>query len=252
MSPSLSFQARRRGGRTVPDRLELGPRLRAIAELVPPHCRTLADIGTDHGYIPVSLLLEGRLDRAIAADIGAPPLDHARRTAGLYGVSDRVDFRLGNGLAVVEPGEAEVIVIAGMGGDTITEILTAAPWSRNGSLLLLQCMSRTDVLRRWLPANGYAVCREKLVQDKGVLYPILDVSGGEMALSESEAWGGVLLGDDPLWGRFLEEQILRLRRAAAGLHRARDPALGEKREQLLAVIGALERRKEEWEHDKRT
>ena len=81
MSPSLSFQTRWRGGRTVPDRLELGPRLRAIAEPVPLCCRTLADIGTDHGYIPVSLLLEGRLDRAIAADIGAPPLDHARRTA---------------------------------------------------------------------------------------------------------------------------------------------------------------------------
>ena len=69
MSPSLSFQTRRRGGRTVPDRLELGPRLRAIAELVPLGCRTLADIGTDHGYIPVSLLLEERLDRAIAAYI---------------------------------------------------------------------------------------------------------------------------------------------------------------------------------------
>lgn len=177
MSPSLSFQTRRRGGRTVPDRLELGPRLRAIAALVPLCCRTLADIGTDHGYIPVSLLLEGRLDRAIAADIGAPPLDHARRTAGLYGVSERMDFRLGDGLAVVEPGEAEVIVIAGMGGDTITEILDAAPWSRDGPLLLLQSMSRTDVLRRWLPANGYAVCQEKLVQDKGVLYPILAVRG---------------------------------------------------------------------------
>ena len=253
MSPSLSFQARRRGGRTVPDRLELGPRLRAIAALVPLGCRTLADIGTDHGYIPVSLLLEGRLDRAIAADIGAPPLDHARRTAGLYGVSERMDFRLGDGLAVVEPGEAEVIVIAGMGGDTITEILDAAPWSRDGPLLLLQSMSRTDVLRRWLPANGYAVCREKLVQDKGVLYPILAVRGGETPpATEAQAQGGFLLEGDPLWGLYLADRLLRLRRAAAGLHRARDPALGEKREQLLAVIGALERRKEEWEHDKRT
>ena len=253
MSPSLSFQTRRRGGRTVPDRLELGPRLRAIAELVPLGCRTLADIGTDHGYIPVSLLLEERLDRAIAADIGAPPLDHARRTAGLYGVSERMDFRLGDGLAVVEPGEAEVIVIAGMGGDTITEILDAAPWSRDGPLLLLQSMSRTDVLRRWLPANGYAVCQEKLVQDKGVLYPILAVRGGETPpATEAQAQGGFLLEGDPLWGLYLAGRLLRLRRAAAGLARARDPALGEKRAQLLAVIGELERRKEEWDHDKRT
>lgn len=253
MSPSLSFQTRRRGGRTVPDRLELGPRLRAIAALVPLGCRTLADIGTDHGYIPVSLLLEERLDRAIAADIGAPPLDHARRTAGLYGVSERMDFRLGDGLAVVEPGEAEVIVIAGMGGDTITEILDAAPWSRDGPLLLLQSMSRTDVLRRWLPANGYAVCQEKLVQDKGVLYPILAVRGGETPpATEAQAQGGFLLEGDPLWGLYLADRLLRLRRAAAGLARARDPALGEKRAQLLTVIGELERRKEEWDHDKRT
>ena len=78
-----------------------------------------------------------------------------------------------------------------------------------------------------------------------MLYPILDVSGGEMALSESEAWGGVLLGDDPLWGRFLEEQILRLRRAAAGLSRARD---SERRETFLRIAGALEEKKGEFEY----
>ena len=87
-----------------------------------------------------------------------------------------------------------------------------------------------------------------LVQDRGVLYPILDVSGGEMALSESEAWGGVLLGDDPLWGRFLEEQILRLRRAAAGLSRARDSTLSERRETFLRIAGALEEKKGEFEY----
>lgn len=237
----------------MPDRLELGPRLGAIAGLVPDCCRTLADIGTDHGYIPVSLLLEGRLDRAIAADIHPAPLDHARRTAGRCGVTDRMDFRLGNGLAVVSPGEAEVIVIAGMGGDVITGILSAAPWCRDGPLLLLQSMSRTETLRRWLPENGYAVCREKLIQDKGVIYPILAVRGGEMPpAGEAQAQGGFLLERDPLWGLYLSGRLLRLRRAAAGLSRARDPALAEKRTRLLAVIGELERKKEEWEHDKRT
>lgn len=237
----------------MPDRLELGPRLRAIAELVPLCCRTLADIGTDHGYIPVSLLLEGRLDRAIAADIGAPPLDHARRTAGLYGVSERIDFRLGDGLAVVEPGEAEVIVIAGMGGDTIAGILAAAPWSRDGPLLLLQPMSRACELRRWLPEQGYAVRAETLVQDKGVLYPILSAAGGTMApASEAQAWGGFLLEGDPLWGRYLSDRILRLRRAAAGLERARDPALAVKRTALLSAAAALEQKREEWSRGERT
>ena len=87
-------------------KLELSPRLEAIAGLVPEGCGCLADIGTDHGYVPVSLLLEGRIRRAVAADIGALPLDHARRTAEQYGVAEKLDFRLGDGLSVLSPGEA--------------------------------------------------------------------------------------------------------------------------------------------------
>ena len=231
------------------DKLDLGPRLRAIAALVPPDCPCLADIGTDHGYVPVSLLLEGKIRRAVAADIGALPLEHARRTAGQYGVTSRMEFRLGDGLAVLTPGEADAIVIAGMGGDAVTEILAAAPWSRAGPLLLLQPMSKAEVLRAWLPANGYEVLAEELVQDKGVLYPILTVRGGAMApASDAQAWGGFLLDRDPLWGLYLTDRLLRLRRAASGLEKARDPAMAEKRKNLLGVIARLEEWKVEWEH----
>ena len=227
--------------------LELSPRLWALADWVEPGCRCLADIGTDHGYIPAALLLEGRVQRAVASDIAPAPLDRARATAERWGLTERMDLRLGNGLEVLAPGEADAVVIAGMGGDTLVDILAAAPWCRE-TALLLQPMSRAEVLRPWLAENGFAIRRERLVQDRGVLYPILDVSGGEMALSESEAWGGVLLGDDPLWGRFLEEQILRLRRAAAGLFRARDSALAERRETFLRIAGALEEKKGEFEY----
>ena len=237
----------------MPEKLELGPRLRAIAELVPPDCRCLADIGTDHGYVPAALLLAGRVGRAVAADVGALPLDHARRTAARCGVEDRMDLRLGDGLSVLSPGEADVIVIAGMGGDTIAGILAAAPWSRDGPLLLLQPMSRAHELRRWLPERGYAVRAETLVQDKGVLYPILSAAGGTMApASEAQAWGGFLLEGDPLWGRYLSDRILRLRRAAAGLERARDPALAVKRTALLSAAAALEQKREEWSRGERT
>lgn len=228
--------------------MDMGPRLRAIAALTPEGCGCLADIGTDHGYIPVSLLLEGRVKRAVAADIGAMPLDHARRTAAAWGVEENMDFRLGDGLSVLEPGEANVIVIAGMGGDAITEILSAAPWSRAGPLLLLQPMSKAEVLRAWLPLNGYEVFREELVQDKGVLYPILSVRGGEMApASDAQAWSGFLLDRDPLWGLYIADRLLRLRRAASGLEKARDPALAEKRRRMLNIIGQLEEKKGEWE-----
>lgn len=227
---------------------DMGPRLRSIAALVPEGCACLADIGTDHGYIPVSLLLAGRIGRAVAADIGAPPLDHARRTARQYGVAENLDFRLGDGLSVLEPDEADVIVIAGMGGDAIAGILDAAPWSRAGPLLLLQPMSKAEVLRTWLPLNGYVVVHEELVQDKGVLYPILAVRGGDMPpASDAQAWGGFLLEKDPLWGLYITDRLLRLHRAAAGLERARDPSLAEKREALVKVIGQLEKEKGAWE-----
>ena len=185
--------------------------------------------------------------------MGALPLDHARRTAARCGVEDRMDLRLGDGLSVLSPGEADVIVIAGMGGDTIAGILAAAPWSRDGPLLLLQPMSRVCELRRWLPEQGYAVRAETLVQDKGVLYPILSAAGGTMApASEAQAWGGFLLEGDPLWGRYLSDRILRLRRAAAGLERARDPALAVKRTALLSAAAALEQKREEWSRGERT
>ena len=231
------------------DKLDMGPRLRAIAALVPENCVCLADIGTDHGYVPVSLLLEGRISRAVAADIGAPPLDHARRTAVRYGVAERIDFRLGDGLSVLRPGEAEAIVIAGMGGDAITAILAAAPWSRDGPLLLLQPMSKAEVLRAWLPVNGYAVLAEELAQDKGVIYPVLSVRGGRMEpASGAQAWGGFLLQGDPLWGLYISDRLLRLRRAVTGLEKARDPSLAEKRAKLLDVIVQLENWKGAWEY----
>ena len=230
------------------DMLESGPRLRAIAALVPEDCQCLADIGTDHGYIPVSLLLEGKIRCAVAADIGALPLEHARRTAAQYGITADLDFRLGDGLTVLGPGEADTIVIAGMGGDAITAILAAAPWSRAGPLLLLQPMSKAESLRTWLPLNGYEVLAEELVQDKGVLYPILTVRGGEMPpASGAQAWGGFLLEQDPLWGMYLADKLLRLRRAAAGLEKARDPTMAEKRNRLLGVIAQLEKKEREWE-----
>ena len=183
--------------------LTLQPRLWAIADLVPPGSR-LADVGTDHGYIPAALLLEGRIGEAIASDIGREPLEHAARTARQWGVADRMELRLCDGLSAIAPGEADTVVIAGMGGDNIVDILSAAPWTREGTLLLLQPMSRPETLRRWLPENGYAVTAEELVLDKGTIYPILSVRGGPHAsrhrrggLRRLPAGGGPAVGPVP-------------------------------------------------------
>ena len=244
MSPLFG---QRNGVKALEGKLTLQPRLRAIADLVPQGSK-LVDVGTDHGYIPAVLLLEEKISRAIASDIGKEPLAHAVRTAQTYEVpADRIDFRLCDGLVGIGREEADCIVIAGMGGDNIVSILEAAPWTRNGVVLLLQPMSKAEVLRAWLPGNGYTVAAEQLVADKGVIYPILTVVGGRMEpANEAQAWGGFLLQKDALWGRYLDDRLLRLHRAASGLEKARGAEMHEKRESLLAVIKTLEEWKGEW------
>ena len=131
-------------------RLELSPRLAAIAEQVPQGAR-LADVGTDHAYLPAWLLLAGRISGAVATDVREGPLQRGRETARLYKVEDRMVFRCCDGLAAVEPQEADTVVIAGMGGELMARIVERAPWTR-GCTLLLQPMSAQPFLRRWLQA----------------------------------------------------------------------------------------------------
>ena len=109
---------------------------------------------------------KGRIASAIAADIGPEPLAHSRRTAEEYGAA--LDLRLCGGLRGIAPHEADTVVIAGMGGETIIQILTDSPWPRtSGCTLLLQPQTKVELLRRWISENGY-VCRdERLVWDKG-------------------------------------------------------------------------------------
>lgn len=223
--------------------LALQPRLHMLAHLVPEGCR-LTDVGTDHGYLPVALLQHGRIAAAIASDIGAEPLEHARRTAMQYGV-DGMDFRLCAGLSGIAPEETDVIVIAGMGGETIISILQDAPWTADGQhRLLLQPMTKAAALRHWLADNGYTFTDEHLVEDKGRIYPILCVKGGVFRpLTEAEALCGVLLADDPLYAAYLTEHITKLRRSAEGLRRSSDPGGGRLAVQAESLAAELEERR---------
>ncbi len=201
--------------------LRLQPRLQAIADLVPAGAR-LADVGTDHGYLPVRLLLDGQIASAVASDINEAPLLHARRTAEEYGVEERISFRLCAGLDDVRRGEADTLVIAGMGGETIVGILEAADWDWDGVTLLLQPMTKAPLLRRWLPEHGFRIVSERLVRDKGTIYAILTVKAGEGAVpTNAEAWCGAGLLHDPLYGVYARERIAKLERAAAGMRQGK-------------------------------
>lgn len=225
--------------------MDLTPRLRAIAEQVPEGAR-LADIGTDHGYLPVWLVLNGVVGSAIAADLRQGPLARARQTAARYGVEGKLSFRLCDGLAGIAPEEADVISIAGMGGDTIAAILSAAPWTRDKTLLL-QPMTAQPELRLWLQTHGYAIRGERVAREGQRLYCVLTASGGEMPpLSPGELWAG-RRNAGPLRGEFLDYIAAKVEKALRG-HLAAARPDGAVIAALRAVLDELMRMKEEWEH----
>ena len=230
--------------------LILSERLLAIAQWIRPGSR-VADIGTDHGYLPIWLLQHGRATFIAACDMREGPLEHARRSAEQYGLQEKLSFRLGSGLSCVVPEEIDTIVIAGMGGETILSILEAAPWTNNARYtLLLQPMTKAEVLRPWLSEHGYSFLRERLVLEHRTYFPIMALRGGSACrpLSLGQAWGGVALQDDPLQGRALDE-LLRLRTYALnGLERSVVPKNRERAEQQRAILVQLRQMKGEWLH----
>lgn len=225
------------------ERMILTPRLACMAALVPQGAR-LADVGTDHGKLPLSLLLEGRVASAIGSDIGEGPLAHAARNAQEHGVS--LSLRLAPGLDAVRPEECDTVSIAGMGGQTIAEILQAAPWTADGShLLLLQPMTMVYELRRWLWSHGYAIERETVCREGRRQYVILSARGGapikEVPLPQCSYSSALLRAQGA--ADYLRHLLARERRALAGMERARtadDDRLLEQRALVEHIEQALE------------
>lgn len=227
--------------------IELSPRLRLAADLVPQGAR-LADVGTDHAYLPACLLLEGKIPWAIASDLRQGPLNRARETARQYGCGEKMAFRLCNGLAGIRPGEVDAIVIAGMGGETIAQILEAAPWVRGEKLpLILQPMSSLPELREWLEENGYAIAREQLAREGETLYVVMLVTAGEMGQqTPGQRWVG-RQSRDPLRGEYLAQQEQKLCRALDGMAKSQGEQTRQRRRELETVLTEITAMKEEWQ-----
>ena len=227
-------------------KLELTPRLQALADWVPVGER-VADIGTDHGYLPIWLLRSGICPGAIAGDLRERPLARARQAAVDFGVQDRMDTRLCDGLSAVGPEEVSTVVIAGMGGETIAGILAAAPWTADGChTLLLQPMTRPETLRAALASGGYRIVRERLVLDRGTLYPVLAVRGGSMQLTPGQAYCGTDLTNDPLGDRYLIERIIRVQNTIYGLRQSAVEADRARLEENRSLLKELFEMREAW------
>ena len=153
-------------------------------------------------------------------------------------------------LEVREQKESAVeISLSKLGGETIASILAAAPWTGDGQhTLLLQPMTRSAQLRRFLMENGYTITREALVRDRGTIYPVMEVKAGRMELTLGQLHGGAKLLHDPLRDRYIIEKIIRLQGAVAGANRSSAAADREKADQTREVITALLEMREEWRH----
>ena len=197
------------------DSIRLSPRLQMVADFVPP-CACAADIGTDHGYLPVWLLQNGVIQTAIAADIHVGPLANARKSAAAYDLEERVRFVQADGLQFPDAQAADVITIAGMGGETICAILAATPWLRQGKRLVLQPQSKVQELTDWLWHNGFTIEDAALCRDAGKRYLALRVLG-QPAGQTYTVERLLLRRRDPLLPEHLTEEIRRQTRARAGM-----------------------------------
>lgn len=152
------------------ENIKLNERLSTAVQFVREGSR-LADVGTDHGYLPISLILEGRIAFAIAADINRGPLDKADENIHKYALDGKIKTVLCDGLRSVDKDKVDDVAIFGMGGELIVKIIDEAPWLKDTSKrLILQPMTHPEKLRKYLADNGYRIIGEALSFDRGKIY----------------------------------------------------------------------------------
>lgn len=202
--------------------IKISERLCVAASLVSKGNR-LADVGTDHGYVPIYLLQKQQIPSAIAMDINKGPLERAKEHIRLYELEDYIETRLSDGVEALCVGEADSILIAGMGGGLIMHILEAGEEvCRSVRELILQPQSELSRVRRFLEEKGYCVDVEEMVLEDGKYYPMMRVHYEPQAVNKqppqtdaSYQYGGLLLQrKHPVllkylnWEREIQEQIL--------------------------------------------
>lgn len=225
----------------------LSPRLRAVADRVPSGAPML-DVGTDHAWLVVHLLHERRVPRAIAADLRDAPLAGARARLAEHRLEKVSETRLGDGLAVVQPGEVRAVTICGMGGRRIADICAAAPETVTAlDALIVQPNTEPERVRASLRALGLRITDEALVLDEGRWYPVIAWAPG----APERDWGPLDLAYGPVLRdradadlrRVLGSELGRVAQALAGAIRGGAPpaALSALQSELDAIEQELAR-----------
>lgn len=185
---------------------------------------TLADVGTDHGLLPVALVLSGKIRRAVCCDINEKPLQKAKILIYSYNLSDSIRCVLSDGLDQLSPDDADEIVMAGMGGELIAALIDRAPWLKApGKRLILQPMSRPERLRRFLFGAGFSITREDGVLSQGKLYTVITAqyTGAPLPKTAADEYIGALPESPfPASADYLRKTARRIRTIARGLEQS--------------------------------
>jgi len=193
----------------------LSDRLQAIADFVLPD-ESIADIGTDHGFVPIVLLESGRVPFAVLSDINEGPVEKAKSHLAEHSIPEsRYALRHGDGLLTVEPFEVSTVIIAGMGGENIIDILAFdIAKTKSFKRLILQPRKRPDLLRKWLYENGFSIIYEKLVKEQEKICEIIvaepAVSPVRVPCDINEFYLPEKMRADVLFDEFLSEYIRKL------------------------------------------
>ncbi len=179
------------------DSINLSPRLSAVASFVPKGAR-MADIGSDHAYLPAHLLLQSKINFAVVGEVAKGPLENARHELAKQRLTDVTVLRLADGLAAVTAADQiDTVTIAGMGGLLIRDILaTAKARGQVFETLILQPNTDEAVVRQWLIANAYQLTHERIVQEEKHFYEIIVAKPGKQTLSSLDITFGPFLRDE--------------------------------------------------------
>lgn len=229
--------------------IQLSQRLQAVADLAE-DAEVVADVGTDHGYIPLFLIACGKAQRAIAMDINEGPLQRAREHIRQYNQQERIETRLSDGLSKLRPGEAQTIVIAGMGGALMKRILTEGEATAHAAdCLVLQPQSELPMFRRFLVEYGYRILREDMVYEDGKFYSMMavkwtesDVGDNLQAMTEADFKYGSLLRarKHPVLRKYLLRQKEQKQKILERLGKNARQDVSERRAQIREELEEIE------------
>lgn len=231
--------------------MDLSRRLQIVAQAVTVGHR-VADVGTDHGYVPIYLIKTGCCEKAIAMDVNKGPLERAREHILEEGLTEQIETRLSDGLAGLSPEEADTVVIAGMGGDLICRILgRAAEFFQAGTELVLQPQSEWFKVRHLLHDNGYEITNEWFLKEDGKYYVVMKAGPVNENISRNLSYpeetdylyGKILIErKNPVLFEYLKKERDKKKRIAAQLgEKADEPKRALRYKELSEEVEQIEK-----------